>query len=85
MVLVRPADLTDYIEHFRRRVLQDALAEATANYWRRRAETFDAALPRAGDFTGRATSDDIERRRYRVAASALACRQRAALSMGGEL
>ncbi len=35
-------DLTAYIEHFRARVLQDALAEATANYWIRRAETFEA-------------------------------------------
>ena len=28
------------VEHFRNRVLQDALAEATAAYWRRRAEDF---------------------------------------------
>ena len=32
--------LGDYIEHFRARVLQDALNEATASYWRRRAEDF---------------------------------------------
>lgn len=29
-----------YIEHFRSRVLQDALNEATAAYWKRRAATF---------------------------------------------
>jgi hypothetical protein len=33
------ADLDDYIEHHRRRTLQDALNEATASYWRRRADT----------------------------------------------
>lgn len=34
--------LADYVEHFRARVLQDALAEATSSYWLRRAEAFDA-------------------------------------------
>lgn len=38
-----PADkLTVHIEHFRARVLQDALLEATAVYWLRRADAFDA-------------------------------------------
>lgn len=35
-------DLAEYVEHFRHRVLQDALAEATSAYWLRRAETFAA-------------------------------------------
>lgn len=34
-------DLTEHVEHFRARVLQDALAEATSSYWLRRAEAFD--------------------------------------------
>ena len=34
--------LTEYMDHFRARVLQDALTEATAAYWRRRADTFAA-------------------------------------------
>lgn len=33
-------DLDAYVSHFRARVLQDALAEATTAYWTRRAETF---------------------------------------------
>jgi hypothetical protein len=37
---VRLNDLDDYVEHFRRRVLQEALQTATAAYWRRRAVTF---------------------------------------------
>ncbi len=38
----RQAGLVAHIEHFRSRVLQDALLEATANYWIRRAKTFEA-------------------------------------------
>jgi hypothetical protein len=34
--------LDEYVEHFRARVLQDALNEATATYWLRRAEQFAA-------------------------------------------
>lgn len=44
-------DLDAYVSHFRARVLQDALAEATTAYWTRRAETF------AG--VGNATCDEI--------------------------
>jgi hypothetical protein len=35
-------DLEDYVANFRRRVLQDALNEATAAYWRQRAAQFEA-------------------------------------------
>jgi len=34
--------LLDHLEQFRWRVLQDAPQEATATYWERRAETFEA-------------------------------------------
>lgn len=35
-------DLDDFVRHFSTRVLQDALNEATAAYWLKRAETFEA-------------------------------------------
>lgn len=35
-------NLEDHVDHFRARVLQGALAEATATYWLRRAEAFAA-------------------------------------------
>lgn len=38
--MVRLTTLLENIEHFRWRVLQDALNEATADYWRRRAQDF---------------------------------------------
>lgn len=34
--------LADYVDNFRRRVLQDALSEATSAYWAKRAEAFAA-------------------------------------------
>ena len=39
-----------YLERFGRRVLQDALSEATADYWRRRADALRAARHREGDY-----------------------------------
>ena len=69
--------LATYLDNFRQRVLQDALAEAISTYWQRRAASFDAAMPRPGDRTGRATAEQIEQLRLRVSAIALACRQRA--------
>lgn len=80
---MRLPDLTEHVDNFRRRVMADALQEATAAYWHRRAEAFDAALPRPGDYTGQASREEYEARRMRVAAIALACRERAALSLGG--
>lgn len=37
-----PSHLPEYVEHFRARVLQDALNEALPHYWMRRAEQFAA-------------------------------------------
>src|SRR4051812_35810244 len=34
--------LADHVDHFRARVLQDAIAEATSSYWNRRARQFAA-------------------------------------------
>lgn len=78
-------DLEEHVEHFRTRVLADALQEATCAYWRRRADAFAAALPRPTDYTGRATAAEIEAQRYRVAAVVLACRERAGFMLGGEI
>ena len=76
-------DLMDYVENFRSRVAQDALAEATSNYWISRADTFEEAAPRPGDFTGAATPADLETQRQRLADIVRACRQRAQVSLLG--
>lgn len=64
--------------HFSTRVLRDAMNEATAVYWLRRAEQFEAARPRPGDYFGQATRDDVRAQDERCAAMARACRARAA-------
>ena len=76
-------DLTAYMEHFRGRVVQDALTEATGHYWRRRAEMLEAARPRPTDWPGRATPEELAERDASLAAAALACRERAAVSLLG--
>lgn len=77
-------DLTAYIEHFRKRVVQDALTEATADYWIKRAETFEAARHRPGvDFPGDASLDQLRERWHQLTATAEACRRRATFSLIG--
>ncbi len=76
-------DLTEYVEHFRSRVVQDALAEATSYYWKTRAAVFEGARPKPGDFTGHATPQQLRARDAELAAVALACRERAAVSLLG--
>jgi hypothetical protein len=70
-----------YHQRFRHRVVQDAVAEATAAYWRRRAETFQCARPRASDWPGQATAADLAAQDRRLAVIAAACHQRAQLAL----
>lgn len=74
-------DLAAHVGNFRARVLQDALAEATSSYWRRRARAFREALPREGDYLGRATSVELVVRAAGLAQVALACDHAAALAI----
>lgn len=46
----------EYVENFRRRVLQDALTQATASHWRRRADQLEAARPVLGEYYGGAVA-----------------------------
>jgi hypothetical protein len=54
------------LEHFRARVLQDALDQATVGHWLARHAALSAALPRPGDFTGGASPDELNAREARV-------------------
>lgn len=69
--------------HFRARVLADCLSEATADYWRRRADQFEDAAPKDGDFHGTATPEALAEARERCLATAAACRARASLEGPG--
>lgn len=46
--------LADYMAHFRRRVIEDALLEATSAYWRHRADDFDTVGTPTADATAQA-------------------------------
>jgi hypothetical protein len=54
--------LVEHVEHFQRRVMQDAINEATAAYWNRRAEDFERVGTPSADETAKAC-----RNRARVA------------------
>jgi len=69
------------LDNFARRLIQDALSEATAFYWSRRAEAFEWARPRDDDFSGSVTREELDARADRIASLALACRRAASLAV----
>lgn len=69
----------DLIEQLRLRALVDAWLSASEAYWLRRADAIEAAAPRGGDFTGRATVADLDRAAVRCAEAARLCRAHARL------
>lgn len=78
---IRAFDLHRYLDHFRARVLQDALNEATAEYWHRRADALEKARSRPNDYLGtRTTTQERRARDDGLAAAATACRRRASLT-----
>lgn len=68
-----------WLDMFLRRVIVDALLEADACYWERRAEVLDGAAPRVGEFHGQATRDELNAAWRRCHADARRCRAHAAL------
>lgn len=69
----------DYLEHFRARVLTDAVTEAHADQLERRAARFLAARPRPGDFHGQSTREELSMRWRELTAIAEALRHKAAV------
>lgn len=69
------------LANFQLRVIQDAYAEASAGYLLRRAEAFEAARPRPGDFHGQATLQALEARCGRLTETAAACRAAAHVAL----
>jgi hypothetical protein len=65
---------------FERRVLLDAFLDADKTYWLSRAAAFEAARPTPGDYTGRATAEEVRARWDALTDAAEACRHRAALA-----
>lgn len=72
------------LAHFNARVLADTLAEATADYWRARAQRFLECAHRPGvDYPGRRTPEELEEHNERIRAKAEACLHRASLEGPG--
>jgi hypothetical protein len=66
-------------DHFRARILQDALTEATAQYWIHRAYQFQQAAPRPDEFRGNATAEELRQRWRNCKDTAQACLRHAEL------
>jgi hypothetical protein len=75
--------LADHLAHFQARVVQDALNEASAAYWLRRADAYEAAAhPRPADWLGFHTSTaERAARRQRMHDTAAAFRAKAAVCL----
>lgn len=71
--------LGEHLDQFTRRVLQDALNEATVAYWLRRAEDFEAAKP-VEPPNGFADPEQARERWRRCHEAAEACRHAAELA-----
>jgi hypothetical protein len=70
------------LDHFRARILQDALTEATAQYWVHRAYQFQQAAPTLGEFHGDATREELNEAWTRCHATTQACLRHADLLRG---
>ena len=68
-----------HVEAFARRVIEDAMIAGDRACSLRRAEAFERSRPRTGDFTGRATPEDLAARDRDLAAVVEAWRNRAVL------
>lgn len=68
------------LDNFARRVIQDAMTEGLRSTWERRADEFEAARPKRGDFHGDASRADLLERDRRCAEIAQACRNRASIA-----
>lgn len=75
--------LVTHISHFQHRVVQDAIKDASAGYWRHRADVYEWARPRPTDYHGLATTAELNERDAALRELADACRARAATSILG--
>lgn len=72
-----PEPVAQELSDFGTRMLEDAMSAAAPFVWLRRAQDFEDARPRPGEFAGRATAAELAERDKRLAQSAEACRLKA--------
>lgn len=80
----QPTPGAAYFEHFAARCVQDAINSGLAATWERRRAAFLAARPRAEDFPGRASREELRSRWFELTAIADACAARASVSLRHE-
>lgn len=76
---IPPVGIDPWLDMFLRRVIVDALNEASAAYWERRADVLEDAAPRPGEFHGRATRAELSAAWRRCMGDARRCRAHAEL------
>jgi hypothetical protein len=80
------AALVEHVDHFQQRIIREAILDAEAAHWIRRAEALEWARPKAGDWHGQATREELRARYDQLTEEAQACRNRARVSaIGGDL
>lgn len=81
--MVTRAELAEYADHFRHRMLVEALREATASHWLRRAEDFERAkpVPPPGGFVDPESRERARAAWRRCHETAQACRNAAAVAL----
>ncbi|MFZ2626021.1 MAG: hypothetical protein WAX29_12400, partial [Propionibacterium sp.] len=77
--IVPPEGIDPWLDMFVRRVIADALNEASARYWEHRAEVLADAAPKPGEFHGQATAEELSAAWRRCHRDAARCRQHAGL------
>lgn len=69
-------------EQMQKRAIQDMVQMASADFWDRRAEAFASAVPKASDFHGDASAQEIADRAIRCKTIADQCRAHARILRG---
>lgn len=72
------------VDHFVKRLLIDCLLEQTSEYWLKRADDFEKAKPRLGDFNGGLTAEESREKVEELNQIATACRNAAKLARSEE-
>ncbi|WP_028701977.1 hypothetical protein [Acidipropionibacterium jensenii] len=73
----RLLDFLDMLNWSALRLLQDALTDGDVHYWQRRAQQFEDARRKPGEYVGKTTQAEREARDRDLAETALACRAKA--------
>lgn len=73
----RLLDFLDLLNWSAIRLLQDALLDGDVHYWQRRAQQFEDARRKPGEYVGKTTQAEREARDRDLAETALACRHKA--------